>query len=262
MQSGVSRLFHNSRFYVLGFTALLSIGVTCFLRITIPGDQLFFIRLEQVFGLLALLYWYIALVLSPLSYLIGKERMQGILFSRRAIGVSAAYFALLHSGVAVWGQLGGIKELAYLPSLFQWSLTFGAIGLLILLVMAATSFDSIIKKMTFRRWKVLHRLGYIGGILVILHVWMVGTHSSYGAVQLVGFMAFGILAGIESYRISTVLAQKFTDLKPREYFYTLFVTLWILWLGLIAAIPALVDNYHTTKHAEHALLQHKEADHA
>lgn len=251
------QLLNNSRFYVLAISMLLSVATFAWLRLQIPSDQLFYIRVQQVFGLLCVLYWYAALVISPIGYIVGKQRMRHIEFARRAIGVSAAYFALLHGSVALWGQLGGMGQLSYLPSLFQWSLAGGLVALVILLIMAATSFDKVVKFMTFRRWKLLHRLVYIGGILAVLHIWSVGTHLAYVNIQWATFTALVVLSGLETFRAVTLFAKKRPEFQSKDYFVTLFVSIWLLWIVLIAAIPTLVQNYHS-RHDSHSNNTHSE----
>lgn len=238
------RLLYNSRFYILVFSVLLSIAVVAWLRLHILSDQLLYIRTQQVFGLLCVCYWYVALVISPIGYVIGKQRTKHLEFARRAIGVSAAYFALLHTIVAIWGQLGGIGQIAYLPSLFKWSLLGGFIALLILFIMAATSFDKIVKLMTFRYWKWLHRLVYFGGILAVLHIWSIGTHVAYSYVQFIALFALIILSGLETFRVVKLVAKKYPELQSKDYFVTTFFSVWILWAVFILAIPAVVQNYH------------------
>lgn len=243
-------LINNSRFYILASSFLISILVASYIRIAIPSDQLFYIRTEQIYGFIAIAFWYTALVISPIGYVIGKQRLRHFAFARRAIGVSAAYFALLHFVVALWGQLGGPGQLIYLPSLFKWSLAGGGIALVILLCMAATSLDRVIRFMTFRRWKWLHRLGYIGGVLAVFHIWSVGTHISYSGVQIVAFMALVFLAAAETYRTVTLLVRRYPEFNTREYFATIFISIWAVWIALILLIPVVVKNYHSTRHNE------------
>lgn len=243
--TGGPKLLNNSRFYVLAMTFFLSLTVAAWLRLEIANDQLFYIRLQQVFGLLCILYWYVALIISPLGYLIGKQRLSHLAFSRRAIGVSAFYFAALHAVVALWGQLGGPGQLQYLPSLFQWSLLAGTLALAILLIMAATSLDKVVQFMTLRRWKWLHRLVYAGGILAVLHVWSVGTHLAYSGVQLAAFAALVVLSGLETFRAVKLFVKKYPEFQSKDYFATLFLSIWLIWIVLIMLIPALVQNYHS-----------------
>lgn len=250
-------VFLNSRFYVLLTTLLVSIFVVAALRLVIADDQLYAIRTQQTFGLLCLIYWYVALIISPLGYVIGKRRVRHMEFARRAIGVSAFYFALLHGVVALWGQLGGFDQLQFLPSLFQWSLAGGAAALVILGLMALTSFDSVVKRMTYRRWKWLHRFVYTAWILVVIHVWSVGTHLAYTNIQLVAFTALAVLSGLELYRIVTSLNTTKLHLNKTE-FATFFLAVWVAALALILTIPAVIQNYHS-RHTDHESSEHSGA---
>lgn len=243
-------LLNNSRFYILCGAFLLSVFVFAWLRITIPSDQLFSIRTQQVYGLIGILFWYLALVISPIGYLIGKQRIKKLEFARRAIGVSAFYFVALHGAIALWGQLGGIGQLQYLPELFKWSLICGGFAVLILGIMAATSFNSVVRYMTPKRWKLLHRFVYLAGILAIVHIWSIGTHLAYGWVQLIAFIALVVLAGLEMYRFAGSLNTKYFHF-PKAESITLFVTLWSVVVTLILAIPFLVENYHSA-HETHS----------
>lgn len=195
-------LLHNLRFYVLFVTVLLSIFGACLLRLIINSDQAYIVAVGQFFGLAAVVYWYAVLLLSPLSKLIGKRGwLSQLLFARRALGVSVAYFALGHALLAIWGQLGGLSQLGLLPSIFQAALWFGVIALVVLLVMAATSFDAVIRWMSFPRWKWLQRFGYGAGVLVIAHIWLIGVHTAVPAVSFGAGSALLILLGLEVMRI-------------------------------------------------------------
>ena len=243
-------LFNNSRFYILLTTVLLSIFVMSFTRMTIATDQLFYIRSQQLYGFLCILYWYLALIISPIGYVIGKQRIKHLVFSRRAIGVSAAYFAVLHASVAFWGQLGGISGFGLLPSLFKWSIIAGLIGVIVLLLMAATSFDKVINIMTYRKWKWLHRLVYAGGVLAVLHIWSIGTHLGSVLVQIVSFVALIILSGLELFRIATLLSKKHQLLNVKKYFNLFFLATWLVVILLIGSIPKVVDSYRDN-HSSH-----------
>src|SRR3989338_9235315 len=133
------RLLNNSRFYILASSALISLLVISYVRLQVSSDQVFYIRSEQLFGLLSIMYWYVALIISPLGYAVGKQRLVHLAFARRAIGVSACYFAALHISIATWGQLGGMSGIAHLPDSFKLSMTGGFIAFIILFLMAMTS---------------------------------------------------------------------------------------------------------------------------
>src|SRR5687767_8589295 len=95
----------NPRFYILASAVCVSVLAACWLRLSITSDQLFVIRLQQLFGYFSVFLWVGALIITPLHKVVGDRRyMPYLLFARRAIGVSAAYFALLHVCIALWGQ--------------------------------------------------------------------------------------------------------------------------------------------------------------
>ena len=243
-------IFNNTRFYILLFSLLVSFIVFAYLRLTIESDQLLLIRTQQMYGALCLVFLYIALIISPAGQFFDKDRLALVNFSRRAIGVSACYFGALHAGIAFFGQLGGLSQMAYLPDTFIWSLSFGAIALFILLVLAGTSFDKVISWMGFEKWKLLHRLVYIAGVLVVVHVWMVGTHLAYSWSQLIGLSALSVLFGLEALRFTRYISAQRLHLGKAELL-AVAVSLWVLMVVLVLAMPTLLQNYHS-RHTTHS----------
>lgn len=241
-----SSLLDNVRFYILAASVLASLAILAWLRLQTSDSQLWLIRTEQLYGYIAIGYWYVALVLSPLSKVTGmRGPIPLFLFSRRAIGVSAAYFALLHTGISFWGQVGGPAGISLLPSRFDWALGMGVVMLVILLLMAATSFDRVIRFMTFRRWKMLHRLTYIGGVLAIFHVWLIGTHIAYPWVQQIAYAALVVLFGLEAWRLTKELAGRSVEFRARDMFWTVFITTWFILAVLLLMLPVAVNQYHS-----------------
>ncbi len=250
-------LLNNSRFYILCSSVLLSLILLASLRLQLSSDQLFVIRTQQVFGLVCIFYWYAALIISPIGHIIGKQRMKKIEFARRAIGVSAFYFAALHAGFALWGQLGGIGSINYLPQSFQWSLAGGTVALAVLAIMAATSFDKVVAFMTFRKWKWLHRLVYIGGVLAVIHIWSIGTHLAYGGVQLAALLALMVLSGLELFRVTKAMNEKWLHFRRTEA-TIVFIALWVMVVSCILLLPVMMQNYHskhTDKGGRHGTVQ-------
>lgn len=232
----IKNLPNNNRFYILAFSLLASIFIVCWLRMQVADDQLYYIQVEQAFGFLAVGFLYVTLLISPIQKIIGKpEWMKNVVFARRATGVSVLYFALLHAIVSLYGQIGGWDGLALLPDRFMWALVFSATALVILFVLAVTSFDKVLVRMTFPRWKRLQRLVYVSGILIIIHVWMIGAHFSTPSIQIAGFAALIVLFGLESWRMGGFLVERYQLSSAKKYL--LFVVFWVAWvlvLGLIS----------------------------
>lgn len=241
MGSTLRHLHHNPRFYILASSVLLSLLIASWLRISIPSDQLFGIRAQQTLGLLAIIYWYLALLVSPLQKRFSTSPfMPYVVFSRRAIGVSSAYFALLHMLIALFGQIGGLSGVALLPPRFLIAITLGFTALLILLAMAVTSFNKAISYMTFPRWKFLHRFGYLAGILAMLHIWMIGTHMSYAWLQIVAFILLTTLFWLESSRLADFLVKKYPHLTNKNII--LSIVLWLVMALGLSLLPQTIDN--------------------
>jgi DMSO/TMAO reductase YedYZ heme-binding membrane subunit len=192
--SVLARLLVNSRFYILIFSALGAVALWLVLPSFVPGSTLQTIRLEQIYGFLALAFLYLALIIGPLSRLwSGLPGRAGWLHARRAIGVACFGFALLHSSIAFWGQLGGFGGLSFLTPPFLWSLALGGFAMVILLLLTITSLDIAVKFMTPRYWKWLHRLIYGASIAIVIHVLLIGTHYiSLNAP--IGLTSYGLLA--------------------------------------------------------------------
>lgn len=231
----IKNLPNNNRFYIVVFSVLTSIFAACWLRISVADDKLYFIQLEQAYGFLAVGFLYITLIMSPVQKIIGQpEWMKNVVFARRATGVSVFYFALLHACVSLFGQIGGWGGLVSLPSRFVWALAFSATALAILCILTFTSFDKVLVRMGFPRWKKLQRLVYLCGILIIVHVWMIGAHFSTPAIQIAGFAALFILFGLQSWRMGGFMADRYRLFRGKKHF--LFITFWLMWILFLGAI--------------------------
>lgn len=237
------QLLSNPRFYILASSVCASIIVASLVRLSVASDQLFLIRTEQLFGYIAIIYWYCALLVTPLQNTFGdRSSIRYLVFCRRAIGVSAAYFATLHVAIGLWGQLGGLAGLALLPPHFLVAVILGFIAFVILAAMAVTSFDKIIKLMTFPRWKLLHRFGYLAGILAMLHIWMIGTHMSYAPLQVVSFVLLVILFRLEAARLAGSLAKKRPQIAHKKVIVT--TALWLAMTAGLLLLPRAVGDFN------------------
>lgn len=245
----LTKLLENSRFYILAGSVTGSIVAFCLLRIYIPSDQLFYIRAQQVYGLAAIILIYSAVILTPISKIFkGQSWLPGLLFARRAIGVSGAYFSILHTVIAVVDQVGGLSNLVLLPERFRVSFILGFAALLILILMAATSFDKVIEFMTFKRWKMLHRFIYAAGLLIIVHVWLIGTHADETSIRVAGGVALLILFGLEAIRIAKTIAFRYgLSFRPQVI---LSIAIFCVMGGSLALLPLLSKNYHSDHHSE------------
>jgi sulfoxide reductase heme-binding subunit YedZ len=107
------------------------------------------------------------LSLSPLRVLFPRSRVVNALNRhRRAIGVSACVYGLIHFGLHLLyeGDVQAITRSFSKP--FIW---LGLAGLAILVILAATSNNFSIRKLGGKNWKWLHRLVYAAAALLIYH---------------------------------------------------------------------------------------------
>jgi methionine sulfoxide reductase heme-binding subunit len=121
--------------------------------------------LLETCGKTALIFLLITLTVTPLRHLTGWTH---VLRLRRMLGLYAFFYALLHFCVylildqqldlsAVWQD---ISKRPYI--------TVGAFALLLLLPLAITSTNGMMRRLK-HRWQKLHRLIYLISILTVIH---------------------------------------------------------------------------------------------
>jgi sulfoxide reductase heme-binding subunit YedZ len=136
------------------------------------------------FGLLALIFLLASLAATPAKRLFGITWPLRI---RRMLGLLSFFYASLHVLTYVLldrlGELGTLwEDVIKRPFISVGALAFG-----LLVPLALTSTRDAQKRMGFRRWQALHRLGYVIAPLGIVHfVWREKKDISepllYGAV--------------------------------------------------------------------------------
>jgi sulfoxide reductase heme-binding subunit YedZ len=108
----------------------------------------------------------LSLVCSPLStYLKWKDAVK----LRRPLGLYAFLYAAIHFTLFVAVDFGFDFDLIVREFVEKRYLWMGLPAFIILLALAATSFKRIMKRMG-KRWKQLHRLIYLGALLVVAHL--------------------------------------------------------------------------------------------
>ena len=92
------------------------------------------------------------------------------------LGIAAAWFASLNVGIAYIDQFKAANPFK-LPAEYQLAFVVGAVALVILLVMAFTSFDAAFRKLGIW-WFRLHRLVYLAILLILFHAFNIGVHAT------------------------------------------------------------------------------------
>lgn len=154
--------------FIGGIAPGLSI-VTSALRGTLAVDPI--AEALNRFGLLALIFVVATLCCSPLKKLFGWTWPMRI---RRMLGVFAFGYALAHVlTYALFDQVANLhaiaRDILERPFILVGFLAFG-----LLVPLAATSTNGMVRRLGFVRWQQLHRLIYPAALLVCLHfIWRV-----------------------------------------------------------------------------------------
>ena len=122
-------------------------------------------------GYLTLLWLTATLACTPLKVLMGWTWPIRV---RRTLGVATFCYASAHLLTYLtldlgldFGQLG--EDLAKRPFI-----TVGFLAWLLMAPLAFTSTDASVKKLGFKRWKLLHRISYVCAALAVIHfLWRV-----------------------------------------------------------------------------------------
>jgi DMSO/TMAO reductase YedYZ heme-binding membrane subunit len=118
-------------------------------------------------GAWAFIFLFVALSCTPLQRLTGF-RWPGEL--RRTLGLVAFCYSLLHFLVYIVVGQKLRWDYAYLDALSQKSRIPGWLALLLLVPLAVTSTDGMIRRIGAKGWKNLHRLVYLATALAIVHL--------------------------------------------------------------------------------------------
>ncbi len=156
--------------------------------------------LIRAFGTLALLLLHVILIIGPLCRL--DRRFLPLLYNRRHLGVTMFLAALVH-GLFSLVQFHAFGDQPMLVSLFTANSNYGsladfpfqplgALALVILFLMAATSHDFWLHQLTPPIWKSLHMLVYLAYALLIAHV-SLGALQSETSPVLIAILATGLV---------------------------------------------------------------------
>ena len=145
----------------------------------------------------------VVLAVTPLRTWLGWPELVRF---RRMLGLLVFFYASLHMLSYAWFDMGfeladTLQDIVKRP--FIW---LGFSGFVILLALAATSFNSAMRWLGGKRWQMLHRGVYAVAVLAVLHFWwMRAGKQDFDEVLLYA----ALLAGLLGWRLSRLL------MKPR-----------------------------------------------
>jgi methionine sulfoxide reductase heme-binding subunit len=110
----------------------------------------------------------ITLAVTPLRRL---SKWNWVLKLRRMLGLYAFFYALLHFTTFLWfDHFFDVKEMLK-DVVKRPFITVGFIAFLLLIPLAATSTNGMVRRLGGKRWQLLHKAIYVIAPLGILHFW-------------------------------------------------------------------------------------------
>ena len=145
-------------------------------------------------GMLTLIFLLLTLAISPLRRILG---LNWLIKFRRMLGLLAFFYGCLH--LLTYVAFDRFFRLTTIPGDIA-ARRFIAVGMaayFLMLPLAITSTDAMIKRLGGKRWALLHRVVYGAGILGVLHYYMLVKSDvrlpvtfAFLLVVLLGFRAF------------------------------------------------------------------------
>ena len=120
-------------------------------------------------GMLTLVFLMLSLAVTPLRQL---TKLQWLVRFRRMLGLYAFFYGFLHLTAYVWfDKLFELRTVA----LDVYRRPFIAVGMLsffLMIPLAITSTDRMIKRLGGKRWQKLHRVAYLAAAGGVFHYWL------------------------------------------------------------------------------------------
>jgi len=144
----------------------------------------------------------LVLAVTPLRVLTSTPQLARF---RRMLGLFVFFYAVLHLLSYSWFDMGFdvadiVRDIIKRPFILV-----GSLALLLLTLLAATSFNRAIKAMGAKRWQALHRTVYVVAALAILHFfWMRAGKNDFGEVAVYA----AILAALLGWRVWNALRKR------------------------------------------------------
>jgi len=135
----------------------------------------------------------LTLLVTPLRRLTGWN---WLLRLRRMLGLYAFFYVCLHFSIYIWldqffDWQSIVKDIAKRPFI-----TIGFAGFVLLIPLAMTSTNAMVRRLGSKRWQALHRLVYVIAILGVIHFWWLVKKDVTEPLIFAGILA--VLLGIRA----------------------------------------------------------------
>ena len=157
--------------------AKIVIFVNSFIPLTLLLWDLYFKRVganplefaTRTTGMLTLVFLFLTLAITPFRKVFG---INSLIKTRRMVGLFAFFYGALHLLTYVW-----FDQFFNLPSVLRDIpqrpfILVGMTAFFLMLPLALTSTNKMVKRLGGKNWAKLHRLIYIAAILGVLHFWL------------------------------------------------------------------------------------------
>src|ERR1041384_6844533 len=120
-------------------------------------------------GMLTLVFLLLTLAVSPLRRILG---LNWLIKFRRMLGLFAFFYGCLH--LLTYVSFDRFFRLTTIPGdvASRPFIALGMLGFLLMLPLAITSTNKMIKRLGGKRWAQLHKLVYVAGIAGVLHYYL------------------------------------------------------------------------------------------
>lgn len=120
-------------------------------------------------GMLTLVFLLISLAVSPMRRITG---MNWLVRFRRMLGLFAFFYGSLH--LMTYVAFDRFFHLTTIPGdvVKRPFIAIGMTAFFLMLPLAITSTDKMVKRLGGKRWALLHRIVYLSGVLGVLHYYM------------------------------------------------------------------------------------------
>jgi ferredoxin-NADP reductase/DMSO/TMAO reductase YedYZ heme-binding membrane subunit len=120
-------------------------------------------------GMSALVFLMLTLMVTPVRKITG---LNWIISFRRTLGLYAFFYACMHFLIFFSLDRSFSPSSMLSEMLKRKYLMVGITGLLVMLPLAVTSTNAMIKRLGGKRWRALHRLVYVAAIAGVIHYYM------------------------------------------------------------------------------------------
>jgi methionine sulfoxide reductase heme-binding subunit len=154
-----------SAFKAMVFALLLLPGFYVAWQLATHGYARPYILANHDLGDWSIRLLFVTLAVTPFRQSLGLPKL---ILVRRMVGVAAFCYAMAHFTFYALDKSLQLSVVAREIAL-RYYLTIGFTGLMILLALAVTSTDGMVRRMGGKRWAALHRLIYGAGVLAVVH---------------------------------------------------------------------------------------------